>query len=405
MRLPIWATVLMAVGTLTAACGSVGPQTGRPVSTPTGAASPLPPGKGSPPPPGQPIGGATLWVSDLSWVSNQEGWAIGTANSCSATFTTCTAVLHTADGGVQWTQLGTIATPPGQVLNQIKFANAEVGYAFVANGQSAAYMTLNGGDGWQLTPGPPVADLKVVGGNVVAVRFDHSGCPGPCAWSIDAAPIGSTQWRTLTDPPDNRVNHGSAVLVTQGPDAIYAAFPSNPAQGIVRPDSQLLISDNGGATWSQIGSPCRQGGTAHGLTIAVATAPGQVLAVLCLESPSQLAVYVRVSTDGGLTFGPPRSVPGNGDFSQLALTSSSSLFVGNAVTGGSGAYGYHLMGSFNGGLNWRTLASQTADLPGPLATPSDFLGFEDPTHGRWIGGGSSLWTTSDGGRGWSESAF
>ncbi|MHB8393426.1 MAG: hypothetical protein ACYDC5_02745 [Candidatus Dormibacteria bacterium] len=82
--------------------------------------------------------------------------------------------------------------------------------------------------------------------------------------------------RTLIDPPDNQVNHGSAVLVTQGQDAIYAAFPSNPTQGIVRPDSQFLISHNGGATWSQIGSPCRQGGTAQGLTIAVAAAPDEV---------------------------------------------------------------------------------------------------------------------------------
>ena len=401
--------VLLAVAALTAACGGVVPRPERPVSTPTVTASPFPPSKGSPPPPGQPIGGATLWVSDLSWVSDQEGWAIGTANSCAATSTNCTDVLHTTDGGAQWTQMGTIATPPGQVLNQIKFANSEVGYAFVANGQFAAYMTLNGGHSWRLMPGPPVADLKVAGANVVAVRFNHSGCPGPCAWSVDAAPIGTTQWRALINPPDNppdnEVNHDSAVLITQGPDAIYADFPANPAQGILQPDSQLLISHDSGANWSQVDGPCRQGGYGHGLTINVAAAPGQVLAVLCLAGQSQLSEYVRVSTDGGVTFGPPRAVPGNGSFSQLAVTSDSTLFVGNAVTGGWGAYHYQLMGSFDGGLKWTTLASQTADLPGPLAAPSDFLGFEDATHGRWIGGGSSLWTTSDGGRSWSESAF
>ncbi len=404
-RLPIWATVLLAVGTLIAACGGVGPRTGHPVSTPTGAVSPHPPSKGSPPPPGQPLGGASLWVSDLSWVSDQDGWAIGTANGCAATSANCTDVLRTTDGGVQWTQLGTIPTPPGQVLNQIKFANSEVGYAFVANGQFAAYMTLNGGRSWQLMPGPPVAALKVLGGTVVAVRFNHSGCPGPCAWSVDAAPIGSTEWRTLIDPPDNQVNHGSAILVTQGPDTIYAAFPSNPAQGVVRPGGQFLISHNGGTTWSRIGSPCREGGITQGMTINVAAAPAQVLAVLCLESPSQLSEYVRVSTNGGDTFGPPRAVAGNGSFSQLAVTSGSSLFVGNAVSGGSGAYGYQLMGSFDGGLRWSTLASQTAALPGPRTAPSDCLGFEDAAHGRWIGGASSLWTTSDGGRSWSESAF
>ncbi len=370
--------------------------------------SPRPPSKGTPPPPGQPIGGASLWVADLSWVSDQDGWAIGTANRCAASptsSTSCTEVLRTTDGGARWTLLGTITTPRGEVLNQIKFANSEVGYAFVANGQSAAYMTLNGGHSWQLMPGPPVADLKVLSGAIVAVRFDHSGCPGPCNWSIDTAPIGSANWRTVIAPPGNRVNHGDAVLVTQGPASIYAAFPSNPAQGIGPPDDQFLTSQDAGANWSQTGSPCRQGGVAEGLTIAVAAAPDEVVGVLCLESPSQLAVYVRISTDGGLTFGPPRAVPGGSGFSQLAITSASTLFVGNAVIGGTGTYGYRLMGSFNGGLAWSTVASQTAALPGPGAAPGDFLGFEDASHGRWIGGASSLWTTRDGGRIWSESAF
>lgn len=73
---------------------------------------------------------------------------------------------------------------------------------------------------------------------MVTVRFTHSGCPGPCTWSVDAAPIGTTQWRTIINPPDNQVNHDTVLLVS----ASLKDIPSDPMSLAVQHDSQIPIS-------------------------------------------------------------------------------------------------------------------------------------------------------------------
>jgi len=146
-------------------------------------------------------------LMDLTWVSDQRGWALSAA-PCGKGL--CPRVAATRDGGRTWTAL---PTPPGVIqedgvfgcvpvacVSQIRFATPELGYLF----GPGLYQTSDGGRTWRRLPSQPVEALEPSAGTVVRLTYDHAGCPGPCARAVQETTAGSASWHTLLRIPGAR---------------------------------------------------------------------------------------------------------------------------------------------------------------------------------------------------------
>src|SRR5436309_13709418 len=85
-------------------------------------------------------------AQSLSWVSEEQGWILG-SSSCGSS--TCTTVIGTTDGGDTWRRLGTLDAPltleEASGVTEIRFADGLHGWAF----EPALWATSDGGKTWQ----------------------------------------------------------------------------------------------------------------------------------------------------------------------------------------------------------------------------------------------------------------
>ncbi len=168
-------------------------------------------------------------VTDLTWVSDTQGWALGTAPCAQAP---CTSVVHTLDGGHTWAGLPApkayldsdpvaSGTPPCSAtvacVDGIRFANATTGYAF---GISSLWLTTDGGHTWAERSTTPTDALEVDGNMVVRITHSGSESPPGIPYQVQATTVGSTSWHALAAPA---LNGDSAELAVQGAD-LYEAI-------------------------------------------------------------------------------------------------------------------------------------------------------------------------------------
>lgn len=333
------------------------------------------------------------YVQSLTWVSETHGWALVGHDEC---IHRCSErVLTTTDGAHSWSRVGTVPGVPyctGACASSIRFANSTYGYAFGPD----LFMSADGGRSWTLQPGPAVVGLEIAGSDVIRVSATGSGCPGPCNLAVEEAPIGSSSWTTLYSVPLQGSSH--VQLVRRGPNDIYLADFQNPAGGAGDEQTTLFVSHDGGATWTARQDPCGYSGGSENDTIAIAAAPGKVVAALCIVRTGLEPDFVALSTNGAVSFVRSDPLPKNVAFEVLGATSATSIFVGTAP--GSGAP--TLEATSDGGLEWTQVAR---DAPSPAATyvaSRGFLGFETTTVGRWIGAPNDIYTTVDGGLTWTR---
>jgi photosystem II stability/assembly factor-like uncharacterized protein len=331
-------------------------------------------------------------IEGLTWISDTQGWALTVPSGCPSRGCTST-VMETLNGGISWVALGTIPDGSHEVpVSDIRFANSNDGYAFGPD----LYQTTDGGQSWTAEPGPDVASLEVAGANVIRVSYASSGCPGPCGIQVERAPIGGQVWTPLYSYPSD-MEVGAVQMVLWSPDDIYVVTFENPAGGAPDAQSSLLISHDGGATWSQRSDPCGYSGTTENDTTAIAAAADDVVGVICVPryyGPD----FVDISGDGGSTFAASVPLPAGLQFKLLALTSEESIFAATYADTGDSQL---LVASHNGGSSWQQVATEPPIAP-PQYGYQGFLGFESPDVGRWIGNPLSLWTTTDGGSVWSQ---
>jgi photosystem II stability/assembly factor-like uncharacterized protein len=273
-----------------------------------------------------------------------------------------------------------------------------VGYVF----DPGLFMTTDGGHTWAAQASRPVAALEAMGGDVVRITYSHTGCPGPCDWNIERAPVGSPEWRVVSIPAVN--NHNSVQLIRQERDA-YAAFFGNTASGAGTQQAELLVSPDGGSTWGSRPDPCGFSGKSPNDAIAIAGAPGGVVGALCTpRGTSEPGNFTIISVDRARTFGRPRALPPIDAPSAVALTGPSGVVVANGEISGSGPFTYVLYTSHDGGQHWTRAVSETQPVDRRL-TDGMFLGFQTATVGRWIGDPSTNWTTTDAGDHWIPHRF
>lgn len=374
-----------------------------PGSSTTGVTTPTTVSAGGPLPAG-------FTVADLSWVSDAQGWALGTAPCAKAP---CTSVAHTVDGGRTWSGLPApkaylqVEFPPAApsppcsatvaCVQGIRFANASTGYAF---GVSSLWVTTDGGQMWNERSTDGTEALEIVGSTVFRVTHPGPiGCPPGCPYQVQAATVGSTSWRTLPVPA---VSGFGVALAANGANLYLAAF-GHTAGGAGDAHTAFAHSSDSGAHWSGFADPC--GVTADGSeadATAISAAQAGNLAVACTPRGSGGGAFVVLSANAGATFEPHRGgvlmpVASGEAIVQIAAATGQRLAV--VVIGYLNAY---ISVSNDAGADWAV--TRTEATP-PTGLNTSYLGFEDATTGRAVMSPQTILTTTDGGGHWTPFTF
>jgi photosystem II stability/assembly factor-like uncharacterized protein len=343
---------------------------------------------------------AGFTAASMTFVSDQRGFALGTVKCGSRK---CTALLGTTNGGSTWRALtspvkraaGPYDTcPSGQpCVSQVRFATPEIGYAFAPS----LFLTTDGGAHWRHLGGLNVTSLEAADGNVVRVASSGAGCSG-MPYKVQQAAFGGTAWHALSAPAIVMIC--PPLLYRQGERLVLVGY-GNPAGG-VRATAELDRSANDGSTWASGPDQC---GGKDGYAAAVALAPPNVLVLLCRHQQPNKAgnvgtAWIRVSTNGGSSFGPdrqviaPAGVPASQTIGyQVAAASASRLLVDVQ-----GEHGNRVLLSTNGGRGWKTTLQPSGSGPVIL------VGFTDSATAR-VAQGDLAWTTHDGGQRWITDHF
>jgi photosystem II stability/assembly factor-like uncharacterized protein len=355
-------------------------QTPPPTQQVTSTPAPTTPVTTSTPPP-VPTGLSDVRIADLTFVGDDTGWALGSADCLSGTGR-CTALWRTSDGHTWTSMAGAAFNTPGvqgcadPCVHNIRFANDRIGYAF---GPSAFFLTTDGGASWQQLSGGAIA-LETLDDNVIRVTSPHTGCPSWCDVAVETAAVGSNDW-TPAALGDVVPGYGVQLVRGNGGDA-YLLFPGHRAGGGAGM-SVLYRSTDSGRSWSAGPEPCPQRGQEVDSVSIAAGADGRV-SVLCATRQAPNRFDVASSDDAGATF---TAQPG-----RIASKVFPSLLTGDAATVLVAA-GNGMARSTDGGASWQQVDGVTGDI--------GWVGFESQTVGRAVSAdGSTIWTTRDGGISW-----
>ena len=386
-------------------------------STPTSPPSttprvlPPPPVTGSPP-----AGGGTtssgprtgpvpkgFAAADLTFVSAEKGWALGTTPTCAQA--PCTSLLRTTDGGRHWHGIAPpvvdLATVRGcsssRCVSGVRFADADVGYLF---GPTTLYLTIDGGAHWSHQPGGAIA-LEIADGVVLRATTTTAGCTSGCTYTVQTSAVGSSAWRSVYRVSATGTTT-SVELVRSNATAALQVYGFT--DGGVRPvRSGLYVSSDDGATWSKRGDPCSASSAPVAAATAadVAVAPGGgSLTVLCQSAVGDQR-FVTTSTDAGQTF-----VPGTANANLSAPIAAASAGVVFADVEATGQPSDQLLRSTDGGRTWAVVATaqESSTFGGYLL---QFLGLESAKTGRWVSAFDpyAVWSTRDGGATWTRQPF
>jgi photosystem II stability/assembly factor-like uncharacterized protein len=380
---------------------TAGPSTSPAVSSPTPSEQSTASSPPSTPPAQGPAGGPVpnaFQVADLTFVSADDGWALGTAECFKTPGQRCPALLRTDDGGQHW---ASVPNPPANLsingdcadpcVAHIRFASKLIGYAY---GPRALFLTTDGGATWMTQNGGADA-LETLAGNVVRVTTEGGCQPPGCTYRVLTAPNGSGQWHQA-DAPSAKLSGDGVVLGRTG-DAAFLEILQHPAGGGESQQPTLLTSTDGGHKWTDRGTPCPQnpGPTGEVDSDLMATAADGSVTLLCTPRLADSAgrPFTVTSTDGGAGYRPGgRQSLGSARISALGAASASVLLVSSDDT-------YR---SDDGGQTWRRLDANAGSGPGAVS----WFGFESATVGRAISSdGRTVWTTPDAGKTWSAHKF
>ena len=330
-------------------------------------------------------------VESWTWVSDDHGWAL-IRKPCGGTV--CIGLRETVDGGNTWTSLpapdalewaaasaSETACTDRPCISSVRFANAHIGWLF----GPALFQTNDGGHTWTRVKSDTVVDVEAKNGVAMRITTADRDCGGGCRYSVDRMQLGSSSWQRLPAQPASRFPS----LLLQGDDAYAVNIPNGAGAG----ETDLELSRDHGATWTEIADPCAEPADGY-RTMAASAAPNGVFVVLCQSVEGRAAV--QVSTDHGATFGPRRDVPQTPlkTLGPIGAGTADDIAIAYADQEGSGA-----LISNNGGSTWRvTLA------PPAIHTTTYFpqIGWEDGRTARASFNTGSIWTTRDAGATWTQ---
>lgn len=407
----LWLVAAFGCLALVAGCGgSSSPAVANPAPSPV-RGTPIAPGSSaavstpSPANAGRAQPGSGSYVLDLTWISDQTGWALSSSRCGSKS---CLGVARTTDGGRSWRQL---PTAPGAVpgdcqvdcVSHIRFATASIGYLF----GPALFLTRDGGAHWVRQRGLAVESLEPADGAVFRVAYTHTGCPGPCGRLVQRAAPGSVMWHTVLDVGTPQADSQETdAQITRSGRVVYVPIFGNLAAGAGTQHTIIFRSLDNGVHWRRLNDPCGGSGQNVHDAISLAAAPGGLLTALCIPRGRGAApVYVLTSTDHGSRWSPARPLP---DLltspGMIAAADPAHLVVASTPVTANGPHAYLLLSSDDGGRHWRRAVTDTERFD-PRVPATGYLGFQDATVGRWVAYPDALWTTHDAGTHWTRQPY
>ncbi len=336
-----------------------------PSSAPTGTTSPTTTFAG-------PSGGLVppgFQVQSATFVSDLEGWVLGTSRCASPP---CTSLARTTDGGVHWRGipaprdvLDTPPSPPDIGVGEVRFADPRNGWVFGPD----LWSTHDGGATWDRVASIPASSrivaLEASAGRVDAVvtgacRAGTSACAATL-WTSSVSADGFTQVPGVDLPVGEYLPN---VLSLHGSTGYLVAQAGQPPSA-----SQRLWITTDESTWTASASPCPSELSLD--TVGAVDARRAVALCVGGGAAGSTAKAIEATSDTGSTFvaeGTPP--PREGDGGTIAAASASAL----AVATSSGAA--EIYRSAAGGATW-TIPYQVSD--GGVGF-GDF-GFTDAYHG------------------------
>ncbi len=347
------AAALVALVAL-AGCGSSKPGSVPSSTAPSTASAPATAASGpsaSAPPGTQ--GAGSIDVQDVSFVSADQGWALGGGE-----------LVTTTDGGASWTRL---PSPPAGVAH-IRFATPEVGYGWSTDGP--LWITTNAAASWQRGGLTQVLSLETAAGWVWSIAGAQ---PYPSIWR---APVGSTAWTNLGLTPDR-----TATLTVHG-DVAYVV--GQQGAGPIAPSLNVFA---GTQPVRHESLPCVQGQTYVPFAALGVSTDGLVYLVCDTMNnqpnpPAQAQLAYESVNEGGSwsADNPPPPQPSQGV----------TAVVGGRFAWGSGPDLYTLTGN-----GWQVSLIDRGH-------GFSLVGFETDTQGVALGTNGYLWITHNGGTSWSR---
>ena len=290
----------------------------------------------------------TPWgLYDVDMISATEGWAV--AHPITGDHAT---ILHTTNGGKDWKRQGGLF----RQLNAISFFDALHG---VALGNEARY-TIDGGNTW--LPG------TTVGGAGTAYDVDMVDQNTGFACAFGEARITTDGGRTWTSLPIPLV--GNFVGID---------FVSSTTGWVVGDQGSVFKTTNGGGSWVQQHHDSSKFFT--GVSFVSAT-EGWV----CGNST------ILHTTDGGSTW-ITQPVPAGADATKIRFV--------DALNGWTAGELRTLLHTTNGGQTWSLQLGGVFDDPGNRY-PFYGLDTTNPANAVAVGGGTSIYTTTNGGARWTN---
>jgi hypothetical protein len=292
-------------------------------------------------------------VQDVSFVSADQGWALGSGE-----------LATTTDGGASWTR----RPDPPAGLAHIRFASPQVGYAWTTTG--SLWITTNGAASWHRGGLTQVLSLETAAGWVWSIAGAQ---PYPSIWR---APAGSTAWTNLGVTPDR-----TATLTVHG-DVAYVV--GQQGAGPIAPSLEVFA---GTQPVRHESLPCGQGQT-YVPYVALGVSTDGLVYLVCdamnnqPNPPTQTQLAYESVNEGSSWSGDNPSPP--------QPPQGVTAVIGERFAWNSGPDLYTL--TSNG---WRaSLINRGHGF--------SLVGFETDAHGVALGTNGYLWITRNGGTSWSR---